>query len=94
MHGATAPSGPWAPSKDASIRQQVFSFPYSQIVFCVSVPSEALVMLSLHKCFYQMRSSHWRSGASLAAWVITSDLPGMGDPVSSYATVCTVFRIL
>jgi len=100
MYGATAPSGPLSTSKGASIPLQILSFPYSQIVFCLSVPSAVFFMFSLHKCFYQVKlsvssqPSTWSSGASLAALVITFDLSGMGDPASSYATACIVFRIL
>jgi hypothetical protein len=36
----------------------------------------------------------WRSRVSLFVWVITFDLCGMGDPISSYATASKALRII
>jgi hypothetical protein len=35
-----------------------------------------------------------RTGVSLLVWAITFDLPGMGGPVSSYATAGIAVRII
>jgi hypothetical protein len=69
MYGATAPSGPWPPSKNASILPYfqllssillssvtftAFLFPYSLVVVYLSILSEVSLRLSQRMLFYGM----------------------------------------
>ena len=107
--GATALSGPWPPSQDASIhpRFQLFSshqksihIPCSQVVVCLLNPSEASLKFLERKFFSGVGSyphaqpPSWRARMSLFVWVITFDLSGLRDPASSYVTASLALRII
>ena len=85
-----------------SMYQRSIPFPCSQVVVCLSIPSEAFLRFSEHSFFFFSgwgRHPHtqpptWRTRVSLFVWAITFDLSGLGDPASNYTTAGLALRIV